>query len=148
MPSCPPSGNGQRLSFFFFPSAGFIAGGVATYFLRRRFDSLPIWQTLPLCWLIGAVGVFCVKRTCFDPGRRPSAAEKKQHLFGDSWVAFCAGIACVTAACLTALFTLCALVGLKLWWHWVLLYFGFFCGLPLIGGLLSNCRELIKRFCT
>ena len=112
--------------------AGLIAGGVATYFLRRRFDSLPIWQTLPLCWLIGAVGVFCIKRTCFDPEDPPSAAEKKRHLFGDSWAAFCAGIACVTTAFLTALFTLCALVGLKLWWYWVLLYFGFFCGLPLI----------------
>ena len=134
-----------------FGGPGIIAGGFATYFLRRTTDSLPIWQSLGLCGVIYKAGLVILSHTCFFSlgGRPPSAAEKKRHLFGDSWAAFCAGIACVTAACLTALFTLCALVGLKLWWwHWVLLYFGFLFGLPLIDGLFSNCRELIKRFCT
>ena len=103
-----------------FGGPGLIAGGFATYFLRRTTDSLPLWQSLGLCGVIGAVGVFCFNRTCFNPGRRPSAAEKQRHLFGDSWAAFCAGIACVTAACLTALFTLFAFLGLNLW-HVVLL---------------------------
>ena len=125
LPSCcPSSGNGQRI----FRKRWLHCRRRRHVLLAEEHDSLPIWQTLPLCWLIGAVGVFCFKRTCFNPGNPPSAAEKKRHLFGDSWAAFCAGIACITAACLTALFTLCALVGLKLWWHWVLLYFGFFCG--------------------
>ena len=134
-----------------FGGPGIIAGGFATYFLRRATASLPIWQSLGLCGVIYKAGLVILSHTCFFlffSGRPPSAAVKKRHLFGDSWAAFCAGIACVTTACLTALFTLCALVGLKLWWHWVLLYFGFFCGLPLIGVLFSNCRELIKRFCT
>ena len=112
-----------------FGGPGIIAGGFATHFLRRATSSLPIWQSLGLCGVIYKAGLVILSHTClFIPGRPPSAAEKKRHLFGDSWAAFCAGIACITAACLTALFTLCALVGLKLWWHWVLLYFGFFCG--------------------
>ena len=117
-----------------FGGPGLIAGGFATYFLRRTTSSLPIWQSLGLCGVIYKAGLVILSHTCFFSlgGRPPSAAVKKRHLFGDSWAAFCAGIACVTAACLTALFTLCALVGLKLWWHWVLLYFGFFFGLPLI----------------
>ena len=132
-----------------FGGPGIIAGGFATYFLRRTTSSLPIWQSLGLCGVIYKAGLVILSHTClFIPGRPPSAAEKKRRLFGDSWAAFCAGIACVTTAFLTALFTLCALVGLKLWWHWVLLYFGFFFGLPLICDLLSNCRELITKFCT
>ena len=133
-----------------FGGPGIIAGGFATYFLRRTTDSLPIWQSLGLCGVIYKAGLVILSHTFFSiQGHPPSAAVKKRHLFGDSWAAFCAGIACVTAACLTALFTLCALVGLKLWWwHWVLLYFGFLFGLPLIDCLFSNCRELIKRFCT
>ena len=130
-----------------FGGPGIIAGGFATYFLRRATASLPIWQSLGLCGVIYKAGLVIISRTPLDLSTSLSAAERQKH-DTDPFVAFCAGIACVTAACLTALFTLCALVGLKLWWHWVLLYFGFFCGLLLIDGLLSNCRELIKRFCT
>ena len=106
-----------------FGAPGIIAGGFATYFLRRATDSLPIWQSLGLCGVIYKAGLVILSHTCFFillSGHPPSAAEKKRHLFGDSWAAFCAGIACVTAACLTALSALCALVSLKLW-HWVLL---------------------------
>ena len=113
-----------------FGAPGIIAGGFATYFLRRTTSSLPIWQSLGLCGVIYKAGLVIISRTPLDLSTSPSERQKHDT---DPFVAFCAGIACVTAACLTALFTLCALVGLKLWWHWVLLYFGFFCGLPLIG---------------
>ena len=98
-----------------FGGPGIIAGGFATYFLRRTTSSLPIWQSLGLCGVIYKAGLVILSRTCFNPGCPPSAAVKKRHLFGDSWAAFCAGVACVTAACLTASFALYALGGLNRW---------------------------------
>ena len=103
-----------------FGGPGIIAGGFATYFLRRATSlSLPIWQSLGLCGVIYKAGLVILSRTClFSPGRPPSAAVKERHLFGDSWAARSApAVACVTAACLTASFALCALGGLNLWWH-------------------------------
>ena len=99
-----------------FGGPGIIAGGFATYFLRRTTDSLPIWQSLGLCGVIYKAGLVILSHTFFSiQGHPPSAAVKKRHLFGDSWAAFCAGVACVTAACLTASFALYALGGLNRW---------------------------------